>query len=301
LVLTSSEDGTARIWASGTEPDLLPAAHQSSLTAFALSADGRRVIVGDARGVVRVRPIGRRRVLRSLRVHAAITAVAFGPDGPIAATLPTLSLAVSDTTHRVARGKTDGSVMVRSSKGSHQTLHGGRAAVTALGFNAQGTLLATGDRKGIVRVWELRSGRVLRSFSAHEAAISSITFSPDGSLLLTASADHEARIWDERSGAVKQVVRWHFGPLGGAAFSPDARWIVTAGPSTAGVGQVSTGRRLLLLRGHSRPLIGAAFGGIDGGTIVTASKDGTIRVYRCEICGGIHELLELGSRRLRSR
>jgi len=47
-------------------------------------------------------------------------------------------------------------------------------------------------------------------------------------------------------------------------------------------------------------LIGAAFGGRDGRTIITASKDGTIRVYHCDICGGIDELLQLAKRRLHS-
>ena len=50
-------------------------------------------------------------------------------------------------------------------------------------------------------------------------------------------------------------------------FSPDGRWVVTAGPSAAGVGSVLTARRLLLLRGHSRPLIGAAFAGREHGVI----------------------------------
>jgi WD40 repeat protein len=140
----------------------------------------------------------------------------------------------------------------------------------------------------------------MHTFSGHKLAITSVSFSPDGSLLLTASLDQEAHILDARTGVLIRSFRWHFGPLGGAAFSPDGRWLVTAGPSSAGVGSVSTGRRLFHLRGHSQRLIGAAFGGSDGRTIVTASKDGTIGVYRCDICGGIDELLLLAKRRLRS-
>jgi len=300
LVLTSSEDGTARLWASETEPDLRMAARQPSLTAFGLSADGRRVITGDASGVARVREVGRGRVLKSMRIQGPVTAVAFGPRGPIVATRPTLSLAVSDRTNRVARGRSDGSVAIRGAGGREQALGGKGLAATAVAFSPDGTLLAGGDSKGTVRLWELGSGRMLRAFSAHQAAITAVMFSPNASLLLTASADHEARIWDVHGGPPKQVIRWHFGPLGGAAFSRDGRWVVTAGPSTAGVGSVSTGRRLLLLHGHSRPLIGAAFGGRDGRTIITASKDGTIRVYHCDICGGIDELLQVAKRRLHS-
>ena len=302
-VLTSSDDGTARLWASGTAPNLRVFAHQASVTAFALSPDGKRVIVGDSRGVARVRNVGRHYVLTSIRVHGPVTAVAFGPDGPIVATLPIRSLAVSPDMSSVARGWSDGRVTIVSRGRAARTLRQRGVAVTALGFNQNGTLLATGDAKGIVRIWSLASGRILRVFRGDKAAITSVAFSPDGALLLTASKDQEARTWDLLHGGrlPKHRIRWHFGPLGGAAFSPDGRWILTAGPSTAGVGPVSTGRRLLLLRGHTRPLIGAAFGGPDGRTIVTASKDGTIRAYRCNICGGINELLRLAQYRLRSR
>jgi WD40 repeat protein len=275
-------------------------ARQPSLTAFAMSADRKRIIVGDAHGMARVREVGRRRVLSTLRLRRPVTAVAFGPRGPIVAALPTLSLAVSLSTRRVAYGRSDGSITIQGAGRRKQVQPRQGAGVTALGFSPDGTLLATGDAKGVARLWDLTTERVLRAFPGHRAPITSVTFSPNGRLLLTASIDHEARIWNLQGRLPKHVIRWHFGPLGGAAFSPDGRWIVTAGPSTAGVGSVLTGRQLLLLRGHSRPLIGAAFGGSDGRTIVTASKDGTIRMYRCAICGGIGELLVLAKRRLRS-
>jgi WD40 repeat protein len=229
-----------------------------------------------------------------------VTAVAFGPSGPIAAARPTLSLAVSTRTKRVARGLSDGSVTIGGGGRPAQVLPTTRSGVTALGFSPDEEPLATGDAKGTVRLWDLTTERVVRAFSAHKLAIRSIMFSPNGRLLLTAGVDHEARIWNVRGRPQPDVIRWHFGPLGGAAFSPDGRWVVTAGPSTAGVGSASTDRRLYLLHGPSMPLIGAAFAGRNGQTIVTASKDGTIRVYRCEICGGIDELLRLAKRRLRS-
>jgi WD40 repeat protein len=299
-VLTSSDDGTARLWDSGTEPGLREVARQPSLTAFAVSPDGTRVVVGDKHGVARVREVGHRRVLSSMRLHGPVTAVAFGPSGPIAAARPTLSLAVSTRTKRVARGLSDGSVTIGGGSRPAQVLPTTRSGVTALGFSPDEELLATGDAKGTVRLWDLTTERVVRAFSAHKLAIRSIMFSPNGRLLLTAGVDHEARIWNVRGRLQPDVIRWHFGPLGGAAFSPDGRWVVTAGPSTAGVGSASTDRRLYLLHGPSMPLIGAAFAGRNGQTIVAASKDGTIRVYRCEICGGIDELLRLAKRRLRS-
>jgi WD40 repeat protein len=299
MVLTASDDGTARLWDSGTEPNLRLVARQPSPTTFAVSTDGHRVATGDARGVVRVRRVGGNQPISTLHVHGPVTALAFGPTGPIAATAPTLSVAVARSTQTIARGLRDGTIRLRMSPNSPvRVLRTGGGAVTAIAFNADGTLLAAGDSRGVTRTYQLPSGSRARNFYGHRAAITSLAFSPEGALL-TASVDHEARLWDTATGVTRRVIRWHFGPLASARFSPDGRWIITAGPSTAGVGLVSTGRRILLLRGHSRPLVGAAFTGSDGETIVTASKDGTIRLYRCGICGGVDKLLQIAARRLR--
>jgi hypothetical protein len=47
--------------------------------------------------------------------------------------------------------------------------------------------------------------------------------------------------------------------------------------------------------------VGAAFGGVDGRLVVAASKDGTLRSYRCDLCGNVDALLALAKRRLRVR
>jgi WD40 repeat protein len=36
----------------------------------------------------------------------------------------------------------------------------------------------------------------------------------------------------------------------------------------------------------------------DGTRVLTSSLDGTVRMYRCEICSGLDGLLELAKRRL---
>jgi WD40 repeat protein len=46
---------------------------------------------------------------------------------------------------------------------------------------------------------------------------------------------------------------------------------------------------LTILRGHTRPLYSAAFSA-DGERIATTSFDGTVRIYRCEVCGSLREL-----------
>ena len=65
----------------------------------------------------------------------------------------------------------------------------------------------------------------------------------------------------------------------------------------AAAGDRMLGHLLTYLRGHTEPLTSASFSP-DGHQILTSSRDGTVRTYACQICGGINELLALAQRRL---
>jgi WD40 repeat protein len=302
LVLTGSEDGTARLWRSSTEAELMPVARQSSITAFALSPDRKLVAVGDRRGIVRVRAVGRKAILQSFRASGAITAVAFGRRGAVAGARPTLSIAVSPDGNLVARGRSNGTILLQGRANRRaRILHAGHGGVTALSFSPDGQVLASGSADGTIFLWERRRGRVLASLRGHELAITSLAFSPNGALLLSASRDRTARTWHVGTHRPDSVHLWHFGPLGGASFSADGRWIITAGPNATGVGLVSSKQPFMRLRGATDRYVGAGFAGANGRLVIAASRDGTIRQYRCDVCGGLDELLVLAERRLRSR
>jgi WD40 repeat protein len=114
--------------------------------------------------------------------------------------------------------------------------------------------------------------------------------------VLTSSVDGDARSWT-LDGRSHRIFRAHVSTVSEAAFSRDGRWVVTAGPSTAGLFQARTGRWMFFIRGHTAPVRAASFSP-DGRRILTASNDGTVRLYRCQICGRIPELRAMARARL---
>src|SRR5439155_3318589 len=135
----------------------------------------------------------------------------------------------------------------------------------------------------------------------HKAAVTDLAFSPDGALMATSSEDSDGRIWHIAKGTSTHVLRGHFGTVAAIAFSPNSQWVATAGPISAIIWPRSTGIMLSFLRGDTALLTSVAFSP-DGHVILTASEDGTVRTYRCYVCGSLAEpsgLAEL--RRARTR
>lgn len=131
----------------------------------------------------------------------------------------------------------------------------------------------------------------------HRKALTSASFSPDGRLVVTTSIDHDGRTWDVKTGDVLRVLRGHFALVTDASFSPDGHWIATAGPTTAGLWDTRSGRLLIYLRGHRRLLTSVSFDAA-GKHILTSSRDGSVRIYSCEICAPLEDLLALADARL---
>ena len=79
--------------------------------------------------------------------------------------------------------------------------------------------MASGSNDTKIKLWDLRSKRLLQHYDAHESSINSIAFHPNGKYLISTSDDSTVKIWDIRMGSIMFTLYGHDGPVTAVSFS----------------------------------------------------------------------------------
>jgi WD40 repeat protein len=162
------------------------------------------------------------------------------------------------------------------------------AGATRAAFSPDGRLLATGDPDGVIRVWDVASGRPAGPPLRHPCEVASLAFRPDGRVLLagyaavrgTSRFSGEAVRWDLARGEPVGPPLRH--PLPGArhlqeeagvnpvTWSPDGEQIVTSFAGLVYVWDASSGAPAGAPLNPGAPPRGLAFGS-DGRTLMIST------------------------------
>ncbi|MCI0358495.1 MAG: protein kinase [Planctomycetaceae bacterium] len=148
-------------------------------------------------------------------------------------------------------------------------------------FSNDGRLATAEGERGLLRLWDTKTGRPLGTIPEHVGPFSALAFSRDGRLLASASYDRSVRLSNSTTGELLSLGS-HSGNVECVAISPDGKLLASGGEDkTVRVWDTTTGRELrelLGLRGHTGRCCCVAFSP-DGLRLASASSDRTIRLW----------------------
>ena len=173
--------------------------------------------------------------------------------------------------------------------------HAGK--IYALAVSPDGRWLAAGGRmregesgSHPLRLYDLKSRRLIALMAGHGGAVLSLDFSPDGRRLVSGGTDDIAIVWDIATRKPLIRLKGHTGDVNAARFTADGSQIVTASDDlTVRLWRAANGSLAGTLRGHADKVISLAVSARDG-TIASGGFDGVIQLWNGKTGDPLHRL-----------
>jgi len=103
--------------------------------------------------------------------------------------------------------------------------------VQSVAFSPDGRLALSGSSDKTMKLWEVATGREIRTFKGHSSSASTVAFSPDGKLALSGSFDNTMKLWELATGREVRTFKGHSSSIESVAFSPDGKLALSVGQS----------------------------------------------------------------------
>ncbi len=156
------------------------------------SPDGNLLAWGAGDGKVRVQRVTDGTQVYILEAQGEVFDVAFSPDGQfLAASVCTRSGLIECRQSAIHLWRVSDGTRVHTLK---------HAGAVRFAFSPDGTLLATGEKEGLVRLWRIADAALLHSLRSKMGRVLRLAFSPDGKILAVGTAEGTVWLFGVRNG-----------------------------------------------------------------------------------------------------
>jgi eukaryotic-like serine/threonine-protein kinase len=266
IALTGRNESTIHLWNAETgEPLGEPIKLGHKVVNYDFTADGKHLALTDAGKNVTIWNVSTRKMVG-----------AFKHDGPAGR----LSTALSPNGKWFAcKGPGGGLKVWDVDKGAELRTFPVLGNPSSFSFSPDNARLAAAEDSGVVKTWDLATGRELWVSALPKGVIGWLSFSHDGMRLAASSSGRDLRILDAESGHEVSP------PLKGfmyfrIEFSPDGKRLASGlNDGTVKVWDLTSGQETLTLKGHEGFVTSLAFSPDGHRLISTAYTDTTVRIW----------------------
>ncbi|KAF2860973.1 WD40 repeat-like protein, partial [Piedraia hortae CBS 480.64] len=163
-------------------------------TAFALSSGGRKLVVGNEAGDLRVLDARIEPRFQTTMIGAEITAMGHADSVKV--------IKMSPDGQLLATGSHDASVRLWDTHNWKQIslMKGHTSTISTLAFTLNGDMIASGSEDCTVRIWNTKSGEQMSIFTGHVEKLITAAVSPVDDTVASSDATGDVRLWDAKGG-----------------------------------------------------------------------------------------------------
>lgn len=131
------------------------------------------------------------------------------------------------------------------------TLLGSNSVVKFVCLSSNGQFALSGSRDKELRLWDLNTGNLIRTFEDHKDSVNSICLSSDEKYALSGSDDKTVKLWNLETGKCLQTFEGHTDSVTSVSITSDNQYAVSGSKDwTFRLWEISTGRCLRVHKGH---------------------------------------------------
>ena len=280
---SGSVDKAVKLWDVSTGKNINTLTGHTEFTrSVAFSPDGKKLASGSIDKTVKLWDISTGKNINTLTGHKdRVESIAFSPDGTklaSGAADETVKLWDVSTGENIntfgGTGSTSAAVqMLQIFSGRAPSSTQRKSPVTSVAFSPDGTTLASGELGGMVKLWNVSTGKNINTFHGPGGlSTTSVAFSPDGTQLASAISGGYGTVEIRKVTTGKNIntIAGHLDGVQSIVFSPDGTKLA-AGLSGAGVKlwEIETGQQVAIFSEKMGTVTSVAFSP-DGVTLASA-------------------------------
>jgi WD40 repeat protein len=167
-----------------------------------------------------------------------------------------------------------------------------------LALSRDGKQFVTGHQYDhLVRIGEVKTGKVIQVFEGHRDGVYGVAFSPDGNRVLSGSLDKTLRLWDVKTGKMIKQFPGIEDKVRSVDYSPDGRRVVSGhwgekSTFLVRLWDVETGKEIRSFKGHSREVSAVLF--LPRGRLLSTGMEGNVIVWDAETGKAVLDMTHTG-------